>query len=67
MEVFLNNRQIIVEEDLFLLELLNNNGFISFKGMAVAVNNKVVPKKDMESFRLKNNDNILVIKAVCGG
>lgn len=67
MEVLINNRIVIVEEGICLSELLSDNGFESLKGMAVAVNNKVVPKKEIDSFRLKNSDKVLVIKPVCGG
>ncbi|MBN2682493.1 MAG: sulfur carrier protein ThiS [Bacteroidales bacterium] len=67
MEVFINNRLIFVEDNCSLLELLSQQSFASLKGIAVAVNNKVIPKKEIDSFKLKNKDKVIVIKAVCGG
>lgn len=49
--------QLVLEEDGFLLK----------RGIAVAVNNQVVPKSAWPSFELKENDKILVIQASQGG
>lgn len=37
------------------------------KGVAVAVNNRMVPRTDWASANIKEGDNIVIIKAVCGG
>lgn len=37
------------------------------KGIAVAVNNKMIPRTKWEDHQLFDGDNILIIKAVCGG
>lgn len=37
------------------------------KGVAVAINNKMVPRDQWESTILEEQANILIIKAVCGG
>ena len=37
------------------------------KGVAVAVNNRVVPRDKWDSFIIRENDNILIIKATQGG
>lgn len=37
------------------------------KGVAVAVNNSVVPRDKRDSFIIRENDNILIIKATQGG
>lgn len=37
------------------------------KGVAVAINNKMIPRDQWESTSLQEQDNILIIKAVCGG
>ncbi len=39
----------------------------SDQGIALAVNNKVVPKKEWQSCVLKENDNVLLIRASQGG
>lgn len=37
------------------------------KGVAVAVSNKMVPRTEWESTALSANDNVVIIKAACGG
>lgn len=37
------------------------------KGVAVAVNNKMIPRTDWEATALAENDNVVIIKAACGG
>ena len=37
------------------------------KGVAIAVNNKMIPRPEWESFTIKENDSLIVIKAACGG
>lgn len=36
-------------------------------GIAVAINNSIVPRKEWEHHSIKQNDNILIIKATQGG
>lgn len=36
-------------------------------GVAIAVNNKMVPRTEWNQFVLKENDQIVIIKAACGG
>jgi len=40
---------------------------LNIKGIALAVNDKVIPKSEWEKFCLKNGDSILAIGAVQGG
>ena len=37
------------------------------KGVAVAVNNRMVTRAEWNQTAINENDNIVVIKAVCGG
>ena len=37
------------------------------KGIAVAVNNRMVPRTEWAQFVIKENDSLVVIKAACGG
>lgn len=37
------------------------------KGIAVAVDNAMVPRTEWESTALSANDNVVIIKAACGG
>lgn len=37
------------------------------RGVAVAVNNRMIPRTEWVGMELKENDNVLIIKAACGG
>lgn len=37
------------------------------KGVAIAVNNKMIPRTEWAERILQPNDNLVVIKAACGG
>jgi len=50
-----------------LAQLLEKESIAEKTGIAVAVNNQVVPKTAWANFELKDNDKILVIKASQGG
>lgn len=51
----------------YLSQLLQELALFTAKGIAVAVNNKVVPKSNWESFHLNENDTITIIRATQGG
>ncbi|SKB30239.1 sulfur carrier protein [Salegentibacter holothuriorum] len=40
---------------------------ISDKGIAVAINNQIISKKDWNQRQLSNDENILIIRATQGG
>ncbi|MCH2021915.1 MAG: sulfur carrier protein ThiS [Saprospiraceae bacterium] len=46
-----------------LLKLLNNNK----SGIAIAVNNNVIPKNKWDAFYINNEDKITIITATQGG
>lgn len=37
------------------------------QGVAVAVNNKMIPRKEWETYAIQEGDNLTIIKAACGG
>jgi len=37
------------------------------KGVAVAVNNRMIPREQWSSISLQENDKVVIIKAACGG
>ena len=63
--IYLNGQEKELKSTLQLV--LEADGLSNKKGVAVAVNNQVVPKSSWESFSLKENDKILVIQASQGG
>lgn len=66
-KVVINSKFVEIEENESIISLLENQKFIINKGLAVAINNIVIPKNDWNKIKLKNNDNILIIKAAQGG
>ena len=67
MEIFINNELLHTQEDITLIQLLKSQGIAGQKGIAVALNNAVIPKAEWKLQRLNTKDNITVIKATQGG
>ncbi len=67
MTIFLNNEAVVVGKDVSLSEILTDKEFADKKGIAVAVNNSIISKKDWASVALHENDKVLIIKAFKGG
>jgi sulfur carrier protein len=67
MELTINNERVERNSDFDLNTLLEELNISSMKGVAVAVNNQVVPKHEVSQFKLKEQDSILVIRATQGG
>ena len=66
MEVFINRKPVGVEVPTSLAELLAREG-IPAEGVAVAVNNRVVPRGEWAATPVAGGMEITVIRAVCGG
>lgn len=67
MEVILNHNKINLENASSLTALLQTQNLSDKKGIAVAVNNKVISKSHWDSHILNPNDSITIIKATQGG
>ena len=67
MQVLLNNKPIPAIEGISILALLNEMQLQNAKGIALAVNNNIIPKQQWESFSLSENDRITIIRATQGG
>ena len=65
MKLFFNNKEIFTEAQ--TLQQLSSELALPEKGIAVAVDNKLVQRPDWEAFQLTEGAHIIVIKAVCGG
>ena len=50
-----------------LLELADEQGFKDKTGVAVAVNESVIPRYEWQNYVLKQNDAVLIITPVRGG
>ena len=66
MEVFINRKPVGVEVPTSLAELLAREG-IPAEGVAVAVNNRVIPRGEWAATPVEEGMKITVIRAVCGG
>ncbi|WP_417014497.1 sulfur carrier protein ThiS [Alistipes sp.] len=66
MEVTINHKPIGVDTPMSLAELLAREG-IPAEGVAVAVNNRVVPRGEWAATPVEEGMKITVIRAVCGG
>jgi sulfur carrier protein len=65
MKVTVNNRE--VETTASNLLLLSQQLNLPLAGIAVAVNNRIVPRAEWENFTIAQGDSLIIIKAVCGG
>ena len=56
-----------VESGATTLSLFSLEQNLPATGIAVAVNNRMVPRAEWDSYTLNEGDRILIIKPVCGG
>ena len=68
MNIKLNDKEFPLSSDnLSLSVFLKNQDQHYDTGVALAVNDQIVPRQQWDSYLLKPNDNILIITAVQGG
>jgi sulfur carrier protein len=67
MNVFVNNEKREILNQLTITQLLSDIKLNSPKGIAVAVNNEVIPKSGWEKYLLNENDKVTIIRATQGG
>ena len=66
MKILINNQERIFEDGITLEEAVKAVK-PNAKGLAAALNNRVVKRADWSKTFLHDNDTILIISAVCGG
>lgn len=66
-EVLVNNKPHHFSPDISLRRLLEEIHMTDPKGVAIAINDEVVPKNNWSSRLLNNADKVLIIKASQGG
>lgn len=67
MNVYLNNEQVALDDGVSLYSLLEKKELHQKKGIAVAINNKVISTANWQTQTLAENDKVLVISATKGG
>ena len=65
MKVTVNNKEVetVASNLLILSQQLN----LPPAGIAVAVNNRIIPRHEWENCPIAQGDSLIIIKAVCGG
>lgn len=66
MKVQVNNKEVNITNDSTLTQLIAQLE-LPAQGIAIAVNNQLIPRTDWERFSLHENDSLVIIKAACGG
>lgn len=66
MKITLNNREYDLDGPVTLAEFVEGRG-LPREGIAVAVNDTIVPRDNWQTRRLADGDRLIIIKAVCGG
>lgn len=66
MKIQVNNKEMEVVSPLTLDRLIRSLD-LPAKGIAVAVNNRMIPRTGWENYALHENDSVVAIRAACGG
>lgn len=66
-EITINSEVANLNEGCTLLELMTLKNLRAVNGMALAVNDEVINRKQWESFKLKAHDRVFIIIATQGG
>ncbi len=66
MKIQVNNKEVEIFLDSTLVQLTEQLQ-LPTQGVAIAVNNKMIPRTEWELFTLHENDRLVIIKAACGG
>ncbi len=67
MNIYLNNKPQEVQAPSVITDVLHSLNITSQKGIAIAINNTVVPRQDWDTYELKAEDNVTLIRATQGG
>jgi len=67
MNVYVNDESTNVKEDTTLQSLIDHTEIKRKKGIAVAVDNQVIPRNQWEHFYLKEESKVVIIQATQGG
>lgn len=68
MKFKLNNEELDRQESqIELIPLLKEKKLYIDRGIAVAINDEILPKSNWDNYLVKENDNILIITATQGG
>jgi sulfur carrier protein len=67
MIITINNKDCEMKDSCNLLDVLQQAQIVTNVGIAIAVNNTVVPKREWDRFIVKDKDAVLIVNAIVGG
>ncbi|MCL5029479.1 MAG: sulfur carrier protein ThiS [Bacteroidetes bacterium] len=65
--IFINDKEYSYPEQKKLISVLQELDLVTLQGIAVAINNIVIPKAEWDNYPIKDDDKIIIIKAAQGG
>ena len=66
MTILVNNKETELVQGNTIANLASQLG-LPEKGVAIALNNRMIPRAQWAEQTLQTNDNLVIIKAACGG
>lgn len=66
MNIKVNGENVSLNDENLLSNLASQLN-LPEKGIAVAVNQEMIPREKWQEFSLNQNDDVIIITAVCGG
>lgn len=66
MKIIINGQPKEVDKNMGMSELLQHLD-IGTKGVAVAINDRIIPRTQWDSFIVEDGNDITIIRATCGG
>ena len=67
MNIYVNNKVQEIQGRPKVTDALASLNIISQKGIAIAVNNMVIPKAEWDNYELQHDDQVTLIRATQGG
>lgn len=67
MIISINNKPLQLTNASNIMSMLQQLQFGSAKGIAIAINDQVVPRSQWESHSIQENDRVTIIRATQGG
>jgi len=67
MKIVINNQSHDFQQGIKLAEAIKSLKLKNQEGIAIAINNEVIPKQNWNAHELKDKDNIIIITATQGG
>jgi sulfur carrier protein len=67
MNIYVNNKMQEIQGQPKIADALASLNIVSQKGIAIAINNNVVPKAEWDTYELQHDDKLTLIRATQGG